>query len=102
MLRHVVLVRFASATSAGEIDAIFADLARLKEAMPGLLDFRAGANASGEGLTRGYGHAFTADFADVAARDAYLVHPDHQAAGARLVRAADGGLDGLVVIDFAF
>jgi len=64
-----------------------------------MLSFKSGANVSPEGLARGFTHAFTVDFADVAARDAYLVHPAHQAAGARLVAAAQGGIDGLLVID---
>ena len=41
------------------------------------------------------------DFRDAAARDAYLVHPDHQKAGARLVGALAGGVDGLIVFDLA-
>ncbi len=33
-------------------------------------------------------------------RDAYLAHPDHGRAGARLVAALQGGTDGLFVLDF--
>ena len=101
MIRHVVLIRFAADTSQEEIDAIFADLARLRQAIPGFVAFAGGADISPEGLAKGYGHVFTADFRSEADRDAYLVHPDHQAAGGRLVRAAAGGIDGLVVIDIA-
>ena len=39
------------------------------------------------------------DFSDAAARDAYLIHPDHKAAGAKLVAALEGGRDGLMVFD---
>jgi hypothetical protein len=41
------------------------------------------------------------DFVDEAARDTYLDHPDHKAAGARLVGALEGGRDGLIVFDMA-
>ncbi len=101
MIRHIVLVRFADATPPAERDAIFAELAALKDVLPGLRGFFHGPNVSPEPLARGYSHAFTVDFDDATARDAYLVHPAHQAAGGRLVRAAAGGLDGLVVIDIA-
>lgn len=80
---------------------MFVQLAQLTEIIPGLLAFAAGPNQSPEGLSRGYTHAFSVDFTSEAARDAYLVHPAHQAAGARLVDAAENGVDGLAVIDFA-
>ena len=101
MIRHVVLVRFLAAVPQAEREAIFAQLRALTSVVPGMSGFAAGSNVSPEGLARGYTHLFTADFTDPASRDAYLVHPDHQAAGARLVAATDGGVDGLVVLDFA-
>jgi hypothetical protein len=99
MIRHIVLVKFPADAGSEAIDALFGALDDLKAALPGMASFKSGANVSPEGLARGFTHAFTVDFADVAARDAYLVHPAHQAAGARLVAAAQGGLDGLLVID---
>jgi hypothetical protein len=98
-IRHIVLVRFRSDLTEGEIEGAFAQLAALKDVVPGMVDCHAGANVSPEGLARGFTHAFTMDFADAAARDAYLPHPDHKAAGARLRAAAAGGRDGLLVID---
>ena len=101
MIRHVVLVRFREAVSATEIAAIFQQLDDLRQKLAGMKVFCHGSNVSPEGLARGYTHAFTVDFIDAAARDAYLAHPDHEAAGARLVKAAEGGLSGLLVLDFA-
>ena len=100
MIRHVVLVRFREGVAPGEISAIFGALADLRRLLPGLTGFAHGADVSPEGLSRGHTHAFTVDFADAAARDAYLALPEHEAAGARLVRAAEGGLAGLTVLDF--
>ena len=101
MIRHVVLVRFREDVPAAEIEAIFEQLDRLRARLPGMKAFCHGSNVSPEGLSRGFSHVFTADFSDAAARDAYLAHPDHEAAGARLVKAAEGGLAGLTVLDFA-
>ncbi len=39
------------------------------------------------------------DFIDAAARDRYLHDEEHQRTGARLVAAASGGLDGILVYD---
>ena len=98
-IRHCVLVRFAASTSQTEIEAILAEIAALKGRVPGMLAFAGGANVSPESLARGYAHGFTVDFADAAARDRYLADGAHAAAGARLVRAAESGLDGLIVVD---
>ena len=101
MIRHVVLVRFREAVPATEIAAIFKQLDELRAKLPGMKVFCCGSNVSPEGLSRGFTHAFTVDFSDAAARDAYLAHPDHEAAGARRVKAAEGGLGGLTVLDIA-
>jgi len=100
MIRHIVLVKLPAATPAAEIAALFSRLDGLRAHLPGMLRFHAGANVSPEGLARGFTHVVTVDFADAAARDAYLVDPAHKAAGARLVAAAQGGIDGLAVVDF--
>jgi hypothetical protein len=101
MIRHVVLVRFREGVAPDEISSIFDALAGLGRLLPGMRDFRCGPNVSPEGLARGLTHGFTVDFADAAARDTYLALPEHEAAGARLVKAAEGGLAGLTVLDFA-
>ena len=99
MIRHIVFVKFPADAPAEAIAALFRQLDDLRAALPGMLSFEGGANVSPEGLSRGFTHVFVVDFADAAARDAYLVHPAHQAAGARLVAAAEGGIDGLIVMD---
>ncbi|MBV8566886.1 MAG: Dabb family protein [Methylobacteriaceae bacterium] len=101
MIRHIVLVKFRAGLAQADIDAVFVQLDALRAIVPGMLNFHAGANVSPEGLNRGFGHAFIADFADAVARDAYLEHPQHKAAGARLVSAAANGRDGILVLDLA-
>jgi hypothetical protein len=98
-IRHIVLCKFRADVSAAERDAIFGELAALRGHLPGIVAMSFGANVSPEGLGQGFAHGFTIDFADAAARDAYLVDPAHGRAGARLVAALDGGISGLVVFD---
>lgn len=101
MIRHVVLLRFADGVSVSDKQALYDALAALREYIAGIVDFRAGPNVSVEGpLTQGFDDGFWFDFESAAVRDAYLVHPEHQAIGARIVEAAKGGLDGVLVFDF--
>ena len=101
MIRHVVLVRLREGAEPGEVSAIFGDLADLRRHLHGMRSFAHGPNVSPEGLSHGHTHVFTVDFDDPAARDAYLALPEHEAAGARLMRSTEGGLAGLTVLDFA-
>lgn len=100
MIRHIVLAKIRPDVADADREAIFDALADLKSVVE-MQHFAAGPNASREGLSKGYTHGFTIDFEDASKRDAYLVHPDHKAAGARLVAVAEGGVDGIVVLDFA-
>ncbi|WEJ57330.1 Dabb family protein [Devosia sp. FJ2-5-3] len=101
MIRHCVFVRFRPDVSLEERAAIYAELESLREVVPGFVGMAFGANVSPEGLHQGFIDGFTMDFVDEAARDAYLVHPAHKAAGGRLVAALEGGRDGLIVFDMA-
>ena len=101
MIRHVVLFRARADVTAEEIAEVLGGIEALAVVVPGILATSSGADCSPEGLQRGMTHGFTVDFEDAAARDGYLVHPDHQAAGARLVGIAEGGIDGLLVFDWA-
>lgn len=100
MIRHIVLVRFRTDVSADEKAAVFEQLAALRNHLPGVVDFRHGPNVSPEShLIRGFNDIFWFDFTDDKARDIYLDDPDHKAAGANLVAHAEGGRDGLIVVD---
>jgi hypothetical protein len=99
MIRHCVLLRPKADAPAAEIRAVLDGLAGLKARLPGLLAFAGGPDVSPEGLQRGYAYAFTIDFSDAAARDAYLADPEHKALGARLRAVAEGGRDGILVVD---
>ena len=99
MIRHCVFYSFRAEVGQAERHAIHADLDALRNVVDGMGEMRFGGNVSPEPFARGYTDGFTIDFRDTATRDAYLVHPDHQKAGARLVAAIEGGTDRLFVFD---
>jgi hypothetical protein len=101
MIRHIVLVKVRPEVAEAEIAAIFADLAAIKDRLPGVLAIHSGRSESPEKIERGYLHGFTVDFTDWAALAAYQDHPDHRRVGAALVAAAVGGIDGILVFDLA-
>jgi hypothetical protein len=78
-LRHVVLFGFGETQTPAEIAEVVRRFAELKALVPGVDDFEWGENSSPEGLGHGHSHVFLLTFANVSARDAYLVHPDHAA-----------------------
>ncbi|HEX2184939.1 MAG TPA: Dabb family protein [Chloroflexota bacterium] len=92
--RHIVLVRVRPEVSPAEVEQAFAPLAALQGVIPGLLSFHGGPNTSPEGAGQGYNYGFVMDFADAAARDAYLPDPRHReaAAGLSLIREPGGVL----------
>ena len=99
MIRHCVFVKFRTAVSGAERQAIYDQLAALRGHLSGIEAMSFGPNVSPERLGQGFADGFVIDFRDGASRDAYLVDPAHQAAGGRLVAALEGGVGGLVVFD---
>jgi Stress responsive A/B Barrel Domain len=97
MIRHVVLLKLQKGSDAPQI---FAALKALQSQIPGIIAISTGIDSSPEGLQRGFTHGFTVDFTDAAARDGYLPHPAHQKVGAMIVAACEGGVDGVLVLDF--
>jgi hypothetical protein len=79
VLRHVVLFAFKPDASVAQVDRVVADFGTLKDAIHAIDAYEWGTNVSPEGLNNGFTHCFTLTFATDAARDAYLVHPAHQA-----------------------
>ncbi|MFH1804447.1 MAG: Dabb family protein [Pseudomonadota bacterium] len=99
MIRHIVLIKFKPGIGETAITTLFDALANLGNQINGMRGFDGGISVSPENLEQGFRHGFSIDFDDARARDAYLVHPQHQALGAELVKAADGGISGLIVFD---
>ena len=100
MIRHIVALRFKMGTTAAVKEELYAALEDLGQYIDGILGFRSFQNVSIElPVVRGFSDLFWFDFRDIAVRDAYLIHPAHQAAGARLVAAMEGGVEGIFVFD---
>jgi quinol monooxygenase YgiN len=78
-VKHTVFLKFRDTTTPEQIEQVFNNLLDLSEAVEGIEDYVAGPNNSPQGLSQGYTHGFIMTFADAAARDAYLPHPEHKA-----------------------
>lgn len=99
-VRHIVFCRFrADVTQASRL-AFFKQIRRLIE-VPGIVftNFQCGPNDSPEGLGVNFGDSFMMDFESRDAFFAYLAHPAHQAIGACLLEALEGGTQGLLAFD---
>jgi hypothetical protein len=101
MITHLVLLKIRADATTDEVEGVFAALAGLKDKIPGLLSFSGGAYDSPEGLNRGFTHGFSMTFSDVAARDRYLPHPEHEKVKLLVLGLLDGGLEGVVAFDYA-
>lgn len=95
VLRHVVLFAFKAAAGDGvrQVEEAFC---RLPQAIPYILHFEWGTDVSPENLQAGFTHCFLLSFASAADRDAYLIHPEHQALGKQL----QPFLDKVLVVDY--
>lgn len=98
-VKHVVLLRFKQVEQS-RIDEVMAELAGLKDRIPGILDYSGGRNSSTEGLNQGFEYGFVMTFADEAARDAYLPHPIHEEVKLKALEILEGGAEGVVVLDW--
>ena len=96
MIRHVVLFQWKPGTSEAKIAEIFRELAALKGEIAGLQQFEGGPYSSPEGLNQNYTHGFIMTFADAAARNAYLPHPEHE----RVKEVVGPHLQAVVAFDF--
>lgn len=99
MIRHIVLTRFSAAVSEDTIARIYAGLESVTARLPGASNFAGGRSQSPEQIERGYMHGFTVDFMDWSALQSYADDAEHQSLGAQIVAHAEGGLDGLLVLD---
>lgn len=100
MIRHCVFVRFEPTVNDDEIADILQEIAELRAHLPGIVAMDVGHNISPEaGMDKGFDRGFIIDFDSPESRDVYLDDPAHKAAGAKLVEAAVGGTDGILVYD---
>ena len=102
MIRHIVLTKFKPETPEDKIAGIYAGLADVADRLPGANGFTGGRSESPEQIERGYMHGFTIDFDDWDALQAYADDEEHKGYGGQIVANAQGGIDGVLVLDVAF
>lgn len=95
-IRHVVHFKFKADADKVLVAKVVAEFAALKGKIAAVEALEFGTNVSPEKHDKGFTHCWIATFKDAAARDAYLIHPDHQAFVALLKPVLEDAL----VIDF--
>lgn len=96
MLRHVVLFKFSDSSSTADVKKVEEAFAALPGKISLIKDYEWGTNSSPENLNQGLTHCFFVTFASDKDRDAYLVHPEHQA----FVDVLKPHLDKVTVVDY--
>ena len=88
MLQHVVLLKLKPGVGDDRKAALLDGLRAMQSsgAVPGIVSVSGGDNDSPGGKSHGFDWGFVVAFADAAARDAYLPHPDHLELARTLVR----------------
>lgn len=99
-IHHCVFFTFRADVPAMERAMVYKDLCALQDKIGGLDRVVYGPNTSFEGMARGYDEGFVMTFVNREAHMEYHDHEDHKKAGARLVAATEGGIDGIFVFDF--
>ncbi len=95
-VKHIVLLKFKEGTAEEQITKFFEDALDLSETVPGIDDYVSGNNCSLESLNDGLTHGFIMTFSDVTARDAYMVHPEHE----RFKTMAMAMVEKVLIFDF--
>jgi hypothetical protein len=80
-VRHIVAWRFRDETTDTQIERFSEAFRTLQDTIPGIIGFEHGVNNSPENLNRGLTHVYLLTFESIAARDAYLPHPEHKKFG---------------------
>jgi|SRR5262245_19867898 len=79
VLRHVVMYKFKDSLPAAQLQEVIDAFAGLPKKIDTIIGFENGTNVSPEGKSEGFSHVFVVTFKTAADRDAYLVHPAHDA-----------------------
>jgi hypothetical protein len=95
-VKHIVLLKFNEGTTEEQITKFFEDVLDLSETVPGIDDYVSGTNCSLEARHQGMTHGYIMTFSDVTARDAYMVHPEHE----RFKTTAITMVENVLIFDF--
>jgi hypothetical protein len=98
-VRHIVIFKYKPGTTPDQIKQVTDAFRALRGKIPGITGFEDGVNNSPEKLNRDFTHIYMLTFEDVAARDAYLPHPEHKKFGDLLGKL--GVVAEVFVVDYA-
>ncbi|MBX2837371.1 MAG: Dabb family protein [Gammaproteobacteria bacterium] len=99
MIRHIVLTKFKRDVSEDTISEIYDGLNRLVDQMDCASGFTGGRSKSPEQIERGYMHGFVIDFNSWESLQQYIDNKTHKQLGKSLVDHAEGGIEGILVLD---
>lgn len=99
MIRHILFCKFSPTMTVEQFADLIQRFKSLQGKIEGIIAFEYGVNNSPEGLDQGMTHVISLTFANTAARDAYLPHPEHVKFAQWL--GSCGLLEGLIVVDYA-
>ena len=97
-VRHIVVFKYKASATPEQISEVSTAFKALKDKIAGIVSYEHGVNNSPENLNKGFTHVYQLTFKDVAARDAYLPHPEHKKFGALLGKL--GVLEEPFVVDY--
>jgi hypothetical protein len=98
-VRHIVVFKYKPGTTPEQIKQVTDAFRGLRTKIPGITAFEDGINNSPEGKNQGFTHIYMLTFEDLAARDAYLPHPEHKKFGDLLGKL--GVVADVFVVDYA-
>src|SRR5207237_448519 len=79
VLRHIVMYQFKPDVTQAQLQDVIDAFAALPKKIDTIVGFEHGANVSKEGKSDGFTHVFVVTFKTEADRDAYILHPAHEA-----------------------
>lgn len=97
-VRHIVVFKYKKTATPEQIAQLTRAFRELRNKIPGITGFEDGVNNSPEGRNLGFTHVYQVTFESVAARDAYLPHPEHKRFGELLGKLAV--VDDVFVVDY--
>lgn len=97
-VRHIVVFKYKKDATPDKIAQVTRAFRALRGSIPGITAFEDGVNNSPEGKNLGFTHVYLLTFESVAARDAYLPHPEHKKFGELLGKL--GVLEDAFVVDY--
>lgn len=98
-VRHIVVFKYKQDATPDQIRQVTDAFRDLQKKIPGITAFEDGVNNSPEKKNLGFTHVYMLTFEDVAARDAYLPHPEHAKFGQLLGKL--GVVADVFVVDYA-